>query len=483
MGAVCNSVKNKNIKGNQKDKDNKEEENNKDKKDSKDENKEKEGNDAQKSKDDENKEKNSSSKTEKENNKGNKEQEEKGDAKVFPEITFKIENKDQEYTEKVKSSEKISYLFTLISKYKKKKYSEYDLITDEEDEDGHISLSSKLNDELGSVFPNKETVILKMLYLGLEISLDVKNDYEVSTTLLGEPLFDLGGNVGLLIFHKYEHSFTSEILKNQKLSKYNHLSSYCNCKNVLYICGGESQENKGTNNRNYISDFTQVDLFNTESINELPNLEEPRAWHSMIFIPNKYIFIVGGDTRVVEIFDIEKKKLSPDSEMNEIRNECTLFCLNDSILYAFSGVAKNGNYLKNIEKCNLRHGKREWTLIECNEKSADFQDCFYISCFNNKSSIILFAANENENYSYDSLIFEVKEDENNAEEEEDHSLKVFNTEEKLIDVCPEKMFHPISNNSSVLIPLTGNTVTLYSVSSDMKLEKKLFPDALKKIFD
>jgi hypothetical protein len=483
MGAVCNSVKNKNIKGNQKDKDNKEEENNKDKKDSKDENKEKEGNDAQKSKDDENKEKNSSSKTEKENNKGNKEQEEKGDAKVFPEITFKIENKDQEYTEKVKSSEKISYLFTLISKYKKKKYSEYDLITDEEDEDGHISLSSKLNDEIGLVFPNKETVVLKMLYLGLEISLDVKNDYEVTTTLVGEPLFDLGGNVGLLIFHKYEHSFTSEILKNQKLSKYNHLSSYCNCKNVLYICGGESQENKGTNNRNYISDFTQVDLFNTESINELPNLEEPRAWHSMIFIPNKYIFIVGGDTRVVEIFDIEKKKLSPDSEMNEIRNECTLFCLNDSILYAFSGVAKNGNYLKNIEKCNLRHGKREWTLIECNEKSADFQDCFYISCFNNKSSIILFAANENENYSYDSLIFEVKEDENNAEEEEDHSLKVFNTEEKLIDVCPEKMFHPISNNSSVLIPLTGNTVTLYSVSSDMKLEKKLFPDALKKIFD
>ena len=45
-----------------------------------------------------------------------------------------------------------------------------------------------------------------------------------------------------------------------------------------------------------------------------------------------------------------------------------------------------------------------------NEKSADFQDCFYISCFSNKSSIILFAANENENYSYDSLIFEVKED-------------------------------------------------------------------------
>jgi hypothetical protein len=304
----------------------------------------------------------------------------------------------------------------------------------------------------------------------------------VTTTLLGEPLFDLGGNIGLLIYHKYEKSFTSEIIKNQKLTKYNHLSSYCNCKNVLYICGGESQENRGTNNRNYISDFTQIDLFNTESINDMPGLEEPRAWHSMIFIPSKYIFIVGGDTKVVEIFDIEKKKLTTDSEMNEIRNECTLFCLNDSILYAFSGTSKTGNYLKNIEKCNLRNSKREWTLIEYKSENADFQDCFYISSFYEKSSnAILFASNENENYNYDSLIFEVKEGE--AEEDDEHNLKVFETEEKLVDVCPEKVFHPISDNTSVLIPLTGNIVTLYSIGSDLKLNKKLFPDALKKILD
>ena len=473
MGGVCNSIKDKNVKANQKDKGKEEGNNNKDKdkKDEKEEGKEKEGNDAQKSKEEENKDKNEDNKKKK-----------KKDVKIFPEITFKIENKDQEYTEKVKSTEKISHLFTLISKYKKKKYSEYDLLTDEEEEEGHVSLSSKLNEEIGSVFPNKENVSLKMLYLGLEISLDIKSDYEVTTTLLGEPLFDLGGNIGLLIYHKYEKSFTSEIIKNQKLTKYNHLSSYCNCKNVLYICGGESQENRGTNNRNYISDFTQIDLFNTESINDMPGLEEPRAWHSMIFIPSKYIFIVGGDTKVVEIFDIEKKKLTTDSEMNEIRNECTLFCLNDSILYAFSGTSKTGNYLKNIEKCNLRNSKREWTLIEYKSENADFQDCFYISSFYEKSSnAILFASNENENYNYDSLIFEVKEGE--AEEDDEHNLKVFETEEKLVDVCPEKVFHPISDNTSVLIPLTGNIVTLYSIGSDLKLNKKLFPDALKKILD
>ena len=456
---VCTSTKDKTIKTNQRDKDNKDEENkDKNKTDSKEGDKEKDGK----------KEENNQEKKNLEN------------AKIYPEITFKIENKDNEYTEKVKSSEKISYLFNLISKYKKKKYSEYDLIIDDEEEE-NISLSSKMNEEIGSVFPNKETVALKMLYLGLEISFDVKKDYEVSTTLLGEPLFDLGGNIGLLIFHKYENSFTSEILKTDKLSKYNHLSSYCNCKNILYICGGESQENKGTNNRNYISDFTQIDLFNTQSINELPTLDMPRAWHSMIFIPPRFIFIVGGDTKVVEIFDIDKKKLTPDSEMNEIRNECALFCLNDSILFAFSGSSKTGAYLKNIEKCNLRNSKREWQLIQYKKDSIDFQDCFYISCFYKNSKIVLFAANENENYNYKNLIFDVEE--GKEENDEEYSLKPFESDEMIIDVCPEKIFYPINIDDSVLIPLIGNNVTLYSIGSDMKLKKKLFPDALKDILD
>ena len=56
-------------------------------------------------------------------------------------------------------------------------------------------------------------------------------------------------------------------------------------------------------------------------------------------------------------------------------------------------------------------------------------------------------------------------------------------EEKLIDVCPEKIIYPIRDNTSVLIPFIGNKVTLYLVESDMKLKKKLFPEVLNKIFD
>ena len=397
------------------------------------------------------------------------------DAPLNSEITFIIESKDKEYTEVVGSNEKIEYLFTLINKYKINKFAEYDLLTEEQ-----FCLSLKLNDTIGATFSDKKSVNLKMLYLGLDISINIRNEYEANTTLIGQPLFDLGENVGLLIFHKFENIFTCEVINNELLTNFNHLSSYCTCKNVLYICGGESRENKGTNNRNYISNFIQIDLFNTKSINEMPRLEEPRAWHSMIFLPPKFIFIVGGDTKTVEIFDLEKKIITSDSQTNEIRNECTLFCLNDSILYAFSGTSKNGNFLKNIERCNLRAGKRKWEIIKYSNDKTELQDCFYISSFDkNISKIILFAANENENSNYNNLSFEVNEEDEN----ETFNLNILNSEVKIVDVCPEKFFYPINNNTSILVPLIGNHAILYSLSNELKCQRIIQDEALKKIYE
>ena len=440
MGGACTSInKNKKIKSNEKDEEKKENENEEKK---------------EEIKEDEIKE---IKETEKE--------------LVVREITFKIINKDKEYTEKVKSSEKISFLFALIEKYKENKNSEYDLIYNED-----ISLASKLTEDIGSVFKEEENVTLNMLYMGLNISFDIKKDYESSNTLIGQPLFDLGGNIGLLIYHKTENNFTSEIVKSEKLLKYNHLSAFCNCNSNLYICGGESKENIGTNNRNFIPDFTKIDLFSPETINELPNLENPRAWHSMIFIPPKYIFIVGGDTKSVELFDIERQKVTLDSELNEIRNECTLFCLNDSILYAISGININGNYVKSIEKCNLRAAEREWKMVKLKKTEIQIQNCYYISSFGeNSSSVILLAANENENHNYDSLIFE--------DGEEEGVLKQFNSNIKITDVCQDKSFHPLNDKKSIYIPLISYSVTAYIIGNDLKLEKKSFPDALKQIYD
>ena len=106
------------------------------------------------------------------------------------------------------------------------------------------------------------------------------------------------------------------------------------------------------------NDFFYIDLTNLNEnkieIKELPNLNESRTWHSMIYIPDKYIFIVGGsNTKSVEIYNMESNTIKKDSELMEFRSECTLCLVNNSHLYAFCGFLIHQEFVTTIERCNL----------------------------------------------------------------------------------------------------------------------------------
>ena len=50
----------------------------------------------------------------------------------------------------------------------------------------------------------------------------------------------------------------------------------------------------------------------------MSNLNKSRKWHSMIFIPKKYVFIVSGmNNKREELFDIEKNEIKIDSYLKE----------------------------------------------------------------------------------------------------------------------------------------------------------------------
>ena len=353
---------------------------------------------------------------------------------------------------------------------KKSKYAEYDLTTNE-----YLSLSSKLNEKIGTIFPDTENVEVNMLYLGLDISNDIKTDYEISNTVIGMPLFDLGENTGLLIYHKIEKKFTSEIIKNNTLSKFNHLSSICNGKNILYLSGGNLTKKSGKDeSTNY---FISIDLLNTKSIKDLPVLNIPRAWHSMIYIPKKYIYIVGGGTIETELYDIEKKSIIIDSKMNEIRNECTLFIMNNSILYAFCGLSTDGSFLATVERCNLRQKKRNWSYV--NYTTADntlFEECFYVGTFFSDNQLILFAANEDDKNEFSNILFDL-------EDEDNPTLSYYESGGKIVDIVPEKIFHPIGQNTSIMIPLVGTKAKIYKINDALKINVEFFPEALKDIME
>ena len=138
----------------------------------------------------------------------------------------------------------------------------------------------------------------------------------------------------------------------------------------------------------------------------------PRLRHSMIYIPKKYIYIVGGGTLETELYDIEKKSIIIDNKMKEIRNECTLFIMNNSILYAFCGISVDGSFISTVERCNLRQKERIWSYV--NYSTADntlFGECFYVASFFSDSSVLLFAANEKKN-KFSNILFDLEDEEN-----------------------------------------------------------------------
>ena len=474
MGVCTSTKKNKEIKAKQRNEQKKENENdinnnliNKDNKEEKDSNNK---NEEDKKDDEENKSNIISEDSSDEEKKDKKKENENNNNNINSEITINYcFNGKTEFQEVFKTNDNISSLFDILLE-KKSKYAEYDLTTNE-----YLSLSSKLNEKIGKIFENMESVEVNMLYLGLDISNDIKLEYENTNTVIGVPLFDLGSDIGLLIFHKLEKKFTTEIIKNKKLSKFNHLSSICNGKNILYLSGGDATKKSGkSESTNY---FISIDLLSTNSINDLPKLNVPRSWHSMIYIPKKYIYIVGGGTLETELFDIEKKSLIIDNKMNEIRNESTLFIMNNSILYAFCGISEDGSFISTVERCNLRQKERNWSYV--NYSTADntlFQECFYVASFFSDSSLILFAANEDEKNEFSNILFDL-------EYEDNPTLSYYESGGKIVDVIPEKMFHPIGQNVSIMIPLVGTTAKIYKIDEALKLNIEYFPEALKEIME
>ena len=382
-------------------------------------------------------------------------------------ITYMFNGKS-EFELSFKTKDNISNLFDILLE-KKSKYAEYDLIVNDK-----ISLSTKLNEKIGSVFPKTVKAEVNMLYLGLDISDDIKSEYENNTEVIGSPLYNLGENFGVLIYFIKDNIFRAEIIKNKKLSKFNQLSSVCNMNNVLFISGGDEQKNN-TGKTKPINLFYSIDLLKTNKIEELPSLNTPRCFHSMIYIPKKYIFIVGGGTLDVELYDVKKKEISIDSQMKETRNESTLFVMNNSFLYAFCGISPEGAFLSTVEKCNLRQKERSWSYV--NYAMADntiFGECFYIGHFFSDSSIILFASNEGDNNEYSNILFDI-------EYEDSPTISYYEGDNKINDVVPEKIFHPVGDGNAIMIPLVGTTAKIYKIDEAIKLNVENFPEALKDI--
>ena len=214
------------------------------------------------------------------------------------------------------------------------------------------------------------------------------------TYLIGKPIFN---ELGYYLFNKKTKESKFIKCARDDFSKLNikffsRLSVYCNAKNFMYIY--ECTDNPSGYRKNYgyncnydnNNKFFVINLI-TRKIDMISLKFPKRILHSMIFIPECYIFIVGGkNTKKVLVY-----KIRPDNEEYEeyphlLPNqllEPSLITLNNKYLYAF----ENSSVRFQIVKTNILL-VTPFEEIKINDSIDINQKFFGLIKFENKDSIL-----------------------------------------------------------------------------------------------
>ena len=332
---------------------------------------------------------------------------------------------------------------------------------------GYDKINENFQDIITEVFNKDIPDIIEMnySYKGLDIPGNMDNimkAYIESNFIIGSAILDNPEFLSIITYEKNTENLQPYFYKrkdNEDLLKFNLFTAFCNAKGNLYFSGGETEETYDPDKSiAKYNDFFYIDLTklndnkNKIIINELPNLNESRTWHSMIYVPYKYIFIVGGsNTKSVEIYNIETNEINKDSELNNYRSECTLCLVNNEYLYAFCGFLLHNEFNSSIEKCNLLKEERQWELVNINENNGlIFKPSFFgVSYFRNYNEILLIGGNDNGDEKHFDYLYKIGKNEEDKDE-----IKTFksNLNENNV-VYRDKLFMLVGDNKSVNIPL------------------------------
>ena len=331
-------------------------------------------------------------------------------------------------------------------------------------------LNTNLKDIIEIYYPNQTLLTITFLVTtkGLSIPSNIKKAYQDMSPIIGNAIFENPKIFGISLFYKEKNNlevFYFNKDDNKELIKFNSFSTFCSAKGKFYISGGEKEEDEnkqiiGKNNgnegeENYLNneeydDFVCIDMnklnYYNLYLNVLPKLSVKRTWHSMIFVPNQYIFIVGGlSTKTVEIYDIDKNEIYIDSELIEKRCEPTMCLVNNIYLYAFCGFSPFKNFSDSIERCNLLKKKREWEFIDYSHKI--IPSFFGVSYFKD-DEIILISSKDNNDDDNKSYTIKIEKDEDIPDEI--NEIKLNNKEFRTFK---DKLFYPFFDNLTINCPL------------------------------
>jgi hypothetical protein len=329
----------------------------------------------------------------------------------------------------------------------------------------NVDITREKQIRIGELFGQVDSYILTLKYLGLDIAKDMKKAYQ-KTNIIGAPKFETNP-FEVIYYDKRTLQLKLHTLRSNDYVKYfGYFSSFCNGVDTLYISGGEREkkDSKGekTGDMEAMGHFVAVDL-NKATVKPLKSLIIPRYWHSMIFVPHKWIFIVGGANRKeVELYDIEKNTITQDSILFEERSEPSLCIVNNSHLYAFCGFKYKINYINTIECCNLQVKERIWEPVILKVSGIPLNINFFATAYY-RDNILLLGGNEGNSSS------KTGEEKNFVLNPMDNTLSL-GTIGPISEVFQEKFFIPLTDNLSALIPIYSADTAKILLLKDGRIE-------------
>ena len=204
-----------------------------------------------------------------------------------------------------------------------------------------------------------------------EIEFDEEND-------IAKPV---QGTNEIQIYDKKTHSLIKKKVNYDK-SKLKFLYFYNGCRSVLikdrlYITGGVDKENKQIK-------ICYVYYIKTNELKSMPEMINPRAYHSIEFIDYfKSIIVIGGENnKTCELYDMYNSKWRNLPELNFPRaHSCIYLDRFNNNLYSLFGIVgsiseKNNNYTDIIECLELKKMALGWGKVNYNNKTEmDFKTC------------------------------------------------------------------------------------------------------------
>ena len=320
----------------------------------------------------------------------------------------------------------------------------------------NVLINDKIDEDISKIFNNKKDILLTIKQAYLKLAKDNRKFIQENTTLISTLTFNYSSSLGLFIYNtktKQILSYEFSLEKYPFLQKINNFTSFCNSNNYLYISGGEDDKN---NNQGQ-DFFIKINLEKIKSdeliYSNLVSLKNKRYWHSMIFIPEKYIYIIGGPgTKEIELYDIENNSFISFELLNYERCEPSLILVDNKYLYCICGFQLNNGFIDTIEKCNLSKRERKWEIVNYQIKVGEniMADRSLIVSFFGvsylKNSIILIGDKENNKIINPNYL--IKPNHKDIDIIEEYGY----IEVEDVRLFSEKFFIPINENESIALP-------------------------------